>query len=282
MIMKNLARTLIYNDEVSLTLIDTTEMVTRGACLRRLSKASAHVFGKALSLMSFMSACLKEEAGEISLSIKGDGCGEVAVSGNRKLHMRGYILNTQASGDGDKNGESALLGGAYLTVIRDDGYNRPFVGACAIPENAGLDEGFEEYFRISEQLPTRLCSQVEFEEYGCSFAGVVAVQPLPFASEETLEKVRTLDLPDLLKKIKNGNTMSVLSENFGVDTGTVETREAVYSCNCSREYLSRVLISVGKESLREIVREDGVVKVHCHYCNTDYEFDEKDVDALFD
>ena len=165
--MKNLVRTLIYNGQVSLTLADTTEMVTRGAGTHGLSKASAYVFGKALSLMTFMSACLKEETGEISLSLKGDACGEIAVSGNRKLNMRGYILNADATGEGNEESERALLSGnAYLTVIRDDGYNRPFVGACALPENAGLDEGFEEYFRISEQLPTRLHSSVELDEEG--------------------------------------------------------------------------------------------------------------------
>ena len=281
--MKNLVRTLIYNGRVSLTLADTTEMVTRGAGTHLLSKASAYVFGKALSLMTFMSACLKEETGEISLSLKGDACGEIAVSGNRKLNMRGYILNTDATGEGNEESERALLSGnSYLTVIRDDGYNRPFVGACALPENAGLDEGFEEYFRISEQLPTRLHSSVELDEDGkCRFAGVVAVQPLPFADEETLAAVASLDLSALLEKIKNEGTMSALKSQFDVEEETLEVRDAQYKCNCSREYLSRVMVSLGETELRRIVREDGAVRVHCHYCNTDYEFFDEDIDRLF-
>ncbi len=280
--MKNLVRTLIYNGQVSLTLADTTEMVRRGACLHSLSKSSAHAFGKALSLMTFMSACLKEESGEISLSVKGSACGEIAVSGNRKLSMRGYILNTDASGEGNAESERALLGkDASLTVIRDDGYNRPFVGACVLPENAGLDEGFEEYFRISEQLPTRLYTNVEFEGEKCQFAGVVAVQPLPFADRETLEKVVALDLPTILKKVKNDGAMSALKSEFAFDEEVVEEREAAYRCNCSKQYLTRVLVSLGETQLRQIIREDGAVRVHCHYCNTDYEFFDKDVDELF-
>ena len=167
--MQNLLRTLIYDGQVSLTLADTTEIVKEGMRLHGLSQASAYAFGKALSLMTFMSACLKEETGEISLSLKSDTCGEIAVSGNRRLHIRGYILNTTAAGNGDEDSELALLGNnASVTIIRDDGYNRPFVGACALPENAGLDEGFEEYFRISEQLPTRLETMVEFDGDKCT------------------------------------------------------------------------------------------------------------------
>ncbi len=280
--MKNLLRALIYDGQVSLTLADTTELVKESMRLHGLSTASAHAFGKALSLMTFMSACLKEETGEISLSLKSDACGEIAVSGNRRLRVRGYILNTQASGNGDETSERALLGeNASVTIIRDDGYNRPFVGACALPENAGLDEGFEEYFRISEQLPTRLKTTVEFDGGVCVFAGVAAVQPLPFADEKTLRAVKELDLASLLAKIRSECTMGAAKDTFALDPAVVEERGAEYKCNCSREYLQRVLVSLGETQMRQIIKEDGAVRVHCHYCNTDYEFTDEDADRLF-
>ena len=137
--MKNVLRALVYDGQVSLTLIDTTQIVAEGIKLHNLSPASGYVFGKALSAMSFMSACLKEDSGEISLSLKTDGaCGEIAVSGNRALRMRGYILNTEMAGDVGVQAEQTALGGnGSLTIIRDDGYSRPFVGACALPEKGG-------------------------------------------------------------------------------------------------------------------------------------------------
>ena len=281
--MNNLLRTLIYNEQVSLTVANTTEIVKEGARLHNLSTLSAYVFGKALSLMTFMSACLKEETGEISLSLKSENCGEIAVSGNRKLKMRGYILNTGANGEGDEESERALLGkNASITIIRDDGYNRPFVGACALPENANLDKGFEEYFRISEQLPTRLYTKVELNEQGeCIFAGVVAVQPLPFADKETLEKVAALDLQEIVEKIKDEGTMAAVKSRFEVNELVWEERKALYQCNCSREYLTRVLVSLGEAQMRDIIKEDGAVRVHCHYCNTDYQFDDTDADKIF-
>ena len=281
--MKNLLRTLVYDGQVSLTLADTTEMVKIGMDRHQLSIASAHAFGKALSLMSFMSSCLKEETGELSLSLKSPACGEIAVSGNHNLYMRGFIIHANATGKGEEESERAILGeNAYFTVIRDDGYNRPFVGSCALPENAGLDEGFEEYFRISEQLPTRLKTLVEFDENGeCVFAGVVALQPLPFAEEETLKKVGEIDLNEILNKIKKESPAFALKESFSVENCIIEEREALYKCNCSREYLTRVLVSLGEKQLRQIIQEEGSVSIHCHYCNTDYDFTEEDADRLF-
>ena len=282
--MKNLVRSLIYDGQVSLTVADTTEMVGAGMRLHHLSTASAHLFGKALSAMTFMSACLKNERGEISLSLKGDGeSGEIGVSGNKLLRIRGFIGNTNLEGGANGVSERAGLGeNAAITIIRDDGYNRPFVGACELPANGGLDEGVEEYFRISEPLPTRIKTAVEINDQGeCVFAGFVALQPLPFADEEVLKAVENADLNAVLSAVKSQGVADAARAHFTTDEGVWEERKAAYKCNCSRRYLTRVLVSLGEEQMRQIIKEDGAVRVHCHYCNTDYEFTNEDADLLF-
>jgi molecular chaperone Hsp33 len=281
--MKNVLRALVYDGQVSLTLIDTTQIVAEGIKLHNLSPASGYVFGKALSAMSFMSACLKEDSGEISLSLKTDGaCGEIAVSGNRALRMRGYILNTEMAGDVGVQAEQTALGGnGSLTIIRDDGYSRPFVGACALPEKGGIDQAFEEYYRISEQLPTYIATEVKMDGNACVFAGAAVLQPLPFADEATLQKVRAFDLKALLAELEASDVEQTASAHFEKQESVWETRRAVYKCNCSRRYLTRVLVSLGEEQLRAIIKEEGAARIHCHYCNTDYEFNDKDADELF-
>ncbi len=281
--MNNVLRTLIYDAQVSLTLADTTAIVQEGVFRHHLSAASAKVFGRAISAMTFMSACLKGETGEISLSLKSDGTmGEIGVSGNRKLQLRGYILNTKADGM-DEQAEKTCFGekGA-LTIIRDDGYSRPFVGSCALPEKGNIDEAFEEYFRISEQLPTRIATLVELDEKGvCVFAGVAVLQPLPFADAQTQEKVASVVLDELLQGVKEKGVEACAKSRFAVSEQVWELREAKYQCNCSREYLLGVLASLGEAQMRQIIAEDGELKVHCHYCNTDYAFGNADADELF-
>ena len=282
--MKNLLRTLVYDGQVSLTLAETTALVAEGARMHALSDTSAYLFGKALSAMTFMSACLKGETGEISLSLKTSGAGgEIAVSGNRALYLRGYIENTKLSGAFNEETERAAFAeNGSLTIIRNDGYARPFVGACAFPMSGGLDEAFEEYFRISEQLPTRIATTVKIGEHGkVLFAGVAVLQPLPFADENTLQKVHAADLDKLLCDIQAQGVECAAESAFGKDERVWEVRTAAYKCNCSRQYLTRVLVSLGEEQMRAIIREDGAVRIHCHYCNSDYAFDEKDADELF-
>lgn len=278
--MNNVLRTLIYNGQVSLTLVDATEIAKEGIQLHKISKGSSQLFAKALAVMTFMSAALKNEQGEISLALKCDGAAkEIAISGNRALRLRGYIAETQLS---DGFSEREMLGEGSMTIIRDDGYNRPFVGACAFPERGGIDEIFEEYYRISEQLPTRIETSIEFDETGAlRFVGAAVLQPLPFADKESLEKVEAADLFGLLEAVKTKGVEIAAADAFTKDETVWEVRGAVYKCNCSREYLTRVLVSLGEEQMREIIREDGSVHVHCHYCNTDYHFTEEDADRVF-
>ena len=68
---------------------------------------------------------------------------------------------------------------------------------------------------------------------------------------------------------------------FLTDTAVWEEMESVYKCNCSRAYLQEVLVSLGEAQMRQIIKEDGAVRVHCHYCNTDYAFTDADADTMF-
>ena len=276
--MKNTLRCLILNDQVSLTAIDTTELVKKGIQLHHLSKSAATTLGKVLSCVAFMSAALKEKKGQISVSLKGNGAGgSIGVSGDFAMHLRGYIDEPNANGN-----EQSLLGeSGSLTVVRDDGYARPFVGSCAY-EKMNVDEAFEEYYRISEQLPTFIGSSVRFNENDeLAFAGICVLQPLPFADEKAVEELPKGEALRALTAEMEEKGINGLQERFSIDGKKIEWKNAVYQCHCSREYLAEVLTSLGEAEMRRIVQEDGQIKAHCHYCNTDYVFKEEDIDGIF-
>ena len=277
--MQNVYRTLIFDKQVSLTLADTTQMVREAIRLHRLSPMSACVLGKALSVMTFASASLNMEQGEISLSMQCDGAGgNVGVSGNYALRLRGYIDNPNAQCT-----EQECLGeNGSLTIVRDDGYRRPFVGTCALPQAGGVDAAFEAYYAKSEQLPTFIKSHVQLDENGeCVFAGVAVLQPLPFAEEDVLGVSANYPLEEIIFDMQKMSLEDAAKAHFTTDEQATSYKNAEYKCNCSKHYLSRVLATIPEEELRAIVREDGAVRVHCHYCNTDYAFEDADVDALF-
>lgn len=269
--MENVIKTLVYNDQISLTVLDTTAIVQEAMRLHGLCGNAAVALGKTLTAMTFMSAALKEESGQVSVSLK-DGSGQASVSGNQALCLRGCIDGAYGEG---KEGT--------ITVIRDDGYSRPFVGTCAVV-GGDEDEAFEAYFASSEQLPTYLRSVVETDDRGrCAFAGGIVLQPLPFADEETIDKLpKGEELKKIVSQIPVIGLKNTAKRFFSAKNEDLEGRFAQYKCNCSRRYIGDMLVTLGREGLENIIRTEGEIKVHCHYCNADYVFYADDVRKLFE
>ena len=90
---------------------------------------------------------------------------------------------------------------------------------------------------------------------------------------------------ELMQKMcENGyrfNMGRVAEKYFSADGKGVEYKTAKYECHCSRAYLAEVLASIGEAEMRKIIQEDGCIRVHCHYCNTEYVFTEDDVELVF-
>ena len=272
--MDKLLRTLIEDGQVSLVAIDSTEMVRHAQIIHNLTEASARVFGRILTVMSYMSCWLKGEHSELSVNFKHHGeTGEVCVSGDGNLYMRGYVYNPFA--------QNEKIGKGYMTVVRDDNYKRPFVGTCEMVSK-DVDENFEYYYRLSEQLPTYIRTGVSFDEHGlCQRAGGIFLQPMPGASDIAKQsaKLAADDFSAFSERLKDKAACDLFKEYFSVDA--TEERDIEYRCRCSREYIAGVLTSMGKAELDEIIRAEGKINVHCHYCNSDYDFFEEDLEELF-
>ena len=120
--MNKLYKTLIYDREVSLSVLDTKELVNAAIKVHNLNDVSARMLGGLLTACAYMAGCLKSEKGAVSITVKsGDGSATASVSGDINGHIRGYI-------DGAENG----LKGGTMTVIKEDGLFRPFVGTSEL------------------------------------------------------------------------------------------------------------------------------------------------------
>lgn len=278
-------RGLICGGEVSLAVADTTQLVNEAIRIHGLSPLAAAALGRTLTAAAYMCSSLKEERGALSVTIKGDGVGgTVCVSGDKQLHMRGYIDNPHA--DLPPNAAGKLdVGGCVghsgtLTVVRDDGDAVPFVGTTELVSGE-IGEDFAAYFAYSEQLPTAIAVGVKIGTDGrCLGAGGVFLQPMPGASEESVAYAEGMiarfgAVSSLLEK---QTAEEVWHAFFGEqETESFYALYPVYKCNCSRDYIEGLLAAMGEEELHAILREQGKISVHCHYCNTDYVFTEEDV-----
>ena len=271
--MNKLYKTLIYDNEVSLSVLDTRDMVNDAIKTHGLDDKSAELLGAMLTACAYMAGCLKSERGAVSLTVKPNGDGAViSVSGDINGHIRGYI-------DGSEKG----IDGGFLTVIKEDGFFKPFNGSCEMKGN-DISENLMRYFHFSEQVETAVAIGVKVVNGKCIAAGGVVMQLLPGTSEENMARAEEAMQPFVnIREIIKDGADALLKKYYSLsgDEKGIYLSFPEYKCNCSRKKIEGVAISLGKEELLKIVSERGAVTVHCHYCNTDYNFAKKDIEELF-
>lgn len=272
--MNKLYKALVYGGYVSLSVLDTTQMVNDAIKTHSLSEPAAVTLGNLLTCAAYMSGCLKSDRGAVSITVKGGEAGTVSVSGDRDLHIRGYI---------DCGGEGKLNGG-YMTVIKDDGFYRPFVGACELVGD-DVSRNLMQYFHMSEQIETAVSFGVKIRDGVCVSAGGVVMQMMPGYTQEIMDRAeeRMQAFVNPAEIVEKYGADGILKEFFADEAEKISVYEYFpeYKCNCSRKKIEGVIVSLGKEEVMRIIEEEGCVSVHCDYCNTDYKFTAEDIEKLF-
>lgn len=274
--MNKIFRSLICEEQASLTVLEVTDLVNRAIKIHSLKPTAARLLGGLLVCGAYCAANLKEKRGSVSLTVKAkDGDGAVSVSADADLHVRGYA---------DGSCSDTLVGGT-LTVVREDGYSAPYVGTCEIASD-DISDLLAMYFQVSEQIPTAVKLIVEIGEDGtCLSAGGVVIQLLPDATDEQIDVAGEAFAAFCGEEssLKELGAQGVADRFFGkLISGVTYELFPDYICNCSDKKIRGVLASVGKDELLKIVEEQGNVSVHCHYCNKDYVYNAKDIEEIFD
>jgi molecular chaperone Hsp33 len=61
----------------------------------------------------------------------------------------------------------------------------------------------------------------------------------------------------------------------------LDTIPAAFVCNCDRERVEKVVISLGREELGKMIDEGEPVELKCHFCNKAYEFSHDELKKLY-
>jgi molecular chaperone Hsp33 len=116
----------------------------------------------------------------------------------------------------------------------------------------------------------------------CIGAGGIIIQTMPSCSEENIIKAEKLisSFTEISRIISEKGAEGVINEYFPNENFTESN--PVYACNCSQEYIDKVLITLGNKELYQTVEEEGKVEICCHFCDKKYVYYKNDIDRLFD
>jgi molecular chaperone Hsp33 len=270
----------------------------------------SRLLGEAIVLAVLLGSSLKSEA-RFTLQTKTDGPVRMLVVDYRASgDIRAYAsFDAAAVAGGEAGGSGALLGKGVLAMTIDQG---PLVNQYqgVVPLNGdGLEAVAHEYFRQSEQIPTRVrlaVAEIHVRDGGALRrswrAGGLIAQFLP----EAPERMRKADLPGGDAPDSAAAAHVVADDDAWVEArslvGTIEDHELLDPevpvdrllyrlfhergvrvfdaravadhCSCSRERVEGLLRQFSADEITASI-EDGAIAVTCEFCGTRYGFDPK-------
>ena len=283
-----IVRATAANHQIRAFAISSTNTIEEARQRHNTSPIATVALGRLMSAGAMMGAMMKGDDDIITIQIKGDGpIGGLTVTADAKANVKGYVNNPEVmlplNSAGQLDVEKAL-GIGVLSVIKDIGLKEPYVGATILV-TSDVTQDITYYFATSEQVPTSVgLSVIMSKDNTVKSAGGFIIQLLPDASEEIISA-----LEKKIKEVKNVTTMlehgytpeQMLEEllgEFGLDI--LDKIPTQFYCNCSKERMSRALISIGRKELSSLIEEGRTIEVNCHFCGSHYNFDVEELKDL--
>ena len=287
--MDQLVRVIAKDAPIKAMAISGTGLVERARQIHDAWPVAAAALGRLLMAASMMGNMLKEQDGSVTLRVKGDGpLGTVLAVSDSMGNVRGYVENPAVDVPRKSHAKldvgSAVGPGGTLTVVKDLGLKEPYVGSIQLISGE-IAEDIAAYFVESEQIPTACALGVLISpDQTVRAAGGYLIQLLPGADESVISAIergvarvgavsaqldRGLGPVELLQDVLSDFQLEVL-----------ETSPVEYRCYCSRERVSRALISVGTSELKSLIQEQGSTDLTCQFCDKVYHFTQDDLESL--
>ena len=266
----------------------TGNLVEEARAIHNTAPVVTAALGRMLTAGVMMGAMMKNP--EDRLTIKIDGAGPmrgVLVTADCSGNVKGYpyenmvILPPNAKGKLDVSG---AIGAGILTVISDTGLKEPYVGQVELVSGE-IAEDIAYYYASSEQVPSSVGLGVLVNpDSTVNCAGGFIIQLMPGCPEETISRLEECmkDVTGVTDILKEGKTAEEMLRGIlaPLDPVVTDTTDCSFYCSCSRERVSRALMTVGEKELRSMISDGKPVELSCHFCGKSYTFSVKDLERM--
>lgn len=268
----------------------------------------ARLVGEAVALTVLLGSSLKIE-GRFQLQTRGDGpIGMLVVDFDAPGRLRAFArFDSERLAEAESGGE--LLGHGHLAFTIDQGNDTTRYQGIVALQGQGLEEAAHQYFRQSEQIPTRVRLAVAQHVTGAGVdwrAGGLLLQFLPSAPER--QRQPDLDPGDLPRGIvletpteddawTEAKALAATIEDHELVDPTLSGERLLYrlfhergvkvfgprevhsGCNCSDERIHAMLRGFTASDRHDMIGANGKIGVTCEFCSTYREFDPAQFDA---
>lgn len=283
--MSELVRMISTDGTLTVIAADTTDIINRMEQIHKTSAVTSAALGRLMTAASMMGAVLKGKDDSLTLRLNGGGpAGSLIAVSDSEGNVRGYVMNPVVEIPLNDKGKLDVAGAVgtdgNLTVIKDLGLKEPYIGQVPIVSGE-IAQDITSYFATSEQIPSVCALGVLVDtDLSIKAAGGFIVQLLPTALEDTIDKVEECikDIPAVTKMLTDGMSAQDICRRVlkTFDLEILDTSSPEYRCTCSKERVTKALISMGREELLDLSKEPKV-EVECHFCEKKYTFTPEEI-----
>ena len=288
--MGKLVRCISSDGTLTVMAADTTDIVNTAQEIHKTSAVVSAALGRLLTAACLMGSSLKGKDDSVTLRINGGGpAGTILAVSDSSGNVRGYAVNPVVEIPLNDKGKLDVAGAVgtdgALTVIKDLGLKDPYVGQIPIASGE-IAEDITSYFAVSEQIPTVCALGVLVNpDLTIRRAGGFIIQLLPTADDSVIDLVEKCieGIEPVTKMLDSKMTPEEICRhvlaNFELEV--LDEAQPEYRCNCSRDRVSKALISMGREELSDIVKDERT-EVCCQFCEKKYVFTPADIAKLIE
>lgn len=285
-----IVRAVAANDEIRAFAMRSTGIVEEAKQRHQTHPTVTAALGRFLTGGAMMGVMMKGEKDLLTLQIKSAGpIKGMTVTADSRGHVKGYANVPDVDVPPSPKGKLDVgyaVGPGELQVVKDLGLKDPYVSTVLL-QSGEIGDDLTYYFAASEQTPSAVGLGVLMNtDNTVKTAGGFIVQLMPSASEETVAELekrisRVTSVTDLLDRL--GTPEAMLEDILGgMGLQITDTVPAAFTCSCSRARVEKVLYSLPKEEIREMIQDGESIEIKCHFCNTAYEFTVDELSEVLD
>lgn len=261
--------------------VTSKDIVEKARKIHNTSPVATAAIGRLLTAASIMGSMMKGEKDVLTLQIEcGGPIGGITVTADSNADVKGYVNNPNVILPPNAQGKldvSGALGPGFLNVIKDIGLREPYNGQTHLVSGE-IAEDLTYYFATSEQVPSSVGLGVLMDKDNhVRQAGGFIIQVMPDTDDEVIDKLeaRLGEVHSVTEMLDKGMTPEDILNYVleGMDVEILETVPTQYKCDCSFERVSKVIASLGKKELQEMIDDGKPVEVNCQFCGSHYKFD---------
>lgn len=283
-----MVRSTAANAQIRAFAVTSRELVEYARAAHNTSPVVTAALGRLMSGALMMGGMMKGEGDVLTLRINGDGpVHGLTVTADSLGHVKGYADQPQAMMPPNSVGKldvGGVIGKGVLQVMKDMGLKEPYSSTIAL-QTGEIADDLTYYFAASEQVPSVVALGVLMNrDNTVRQAGGFIIQLMPFTSEEVIGRLeaKLKTITSVTKLLEDGKGPEEMLESVLGELG-LEITERVpvsFQCDCSRERVEKVLLSLGQKDRQELIDEGEDVELHCHFCGRNYVFSVEEIKNL--